>query len=302
MAGIFRIDRINWNAILLCFLAATIFWLFSALNQDHVTELKVPLQLSLDETSFAETAKQPSNIRIKVESKGWTLLAKTLGWQRDALSLTIDDPVAKPYILVTSEKPLIEAVIGDLRILEFLDDTVHLSFDRKKRKKIYLRADMSEARVKQGFAIFETAVIKPDTVTISGPGRLVDQMADTFFVKPVEKRISGKFSKAISINLPDRIQASTNEVLVTFEAVTARLVEKMVPLRIEQGTLRRKSKGIPNNVHVQLLIPEEMNPALLAAGHAILSVNVKGPTQQVPVLVGFPEKLRVVQVDTVNIQ
>lgn len=302
MAGIFRIDRINWNAILLCFLAAAVFWLFSALNQDHISDLNIPLRIAVDETKFAESQAHPPFIRVQVEGKGWTLLAKTLDWQPDIFSPTIEDPVATKFILLTSFQNQLRYGLGDLRILQIYGDTLHLSFEKKKTRVIRLRADLANVQVKQGFGIFESAVVNPDTAVISGPASIVDQVSDPFFLKPVEKRANGNYSKVVDLDFPERISSKSPKASVQFKAIPAQEINRMIPVRIESGILRWKRKGTPDSVRVYFLIPQEMNPSALHTVYASISVKGKEPVYGKPALMGLPENVKVIRVDSVKIR
>lgn len=136
MAGIFRFKRINWNAALLCFLAASVFWFFSELNQEHLSALDVPVTIVTDYSKFVETSGKPYRVRIQVEGKGWEMLSKQL-WKRiDPLTLDVSDPVAQPIILTQPLAQSIREVLEGLRIVHIQSDSIQIFYQLKKSESL----------------------------------------------------------------------------------------------------------------------------------------------------------------------
>src|SRR5687767_8995754 len=44
--------RRNWKAVALCIFAATVFWLFNALNKSYTTNINLPLTFDYDQDSY----------------------------------------------------------------------------------------------------------------------------------------------------------------------------------------------------------------------------------------------------------
>ncbi len=83
----------NLKIVLLCVLAATTFWFFSALNKtDYTTRLDYPIVFSYPTDSTYLLSQLPENISVQVSGGGWHLLRKTLLVNTRPVQITLDEP------------------------------------------------------------------------------------------------------------------------------------------------------------------------------------------------------------------
>ena len=99
---IFRFNRRNWKVVVLCILAATIFWLFNALNKTYTTNITFPLEFDYDKETFVAVQPLPSNVRINVKGIGWDLFRRSAGLKVPALSIPLERPSEIKKIVATA--------------------------------------------------------------------------------------------------------------------------------------------------------------------------------------------------------
>ena len=299
MAGSFGFNRINWNAMALCILAATVFWLFSALNKDHVSTLAVPLQVVVNDSLYIAIARNPESIKVQVEGKGWDLLVKQFGWRLDPLTVRIENPVAQTFLLTQSMVRQIREATGNLRILHFTTDTLHFRYDEKTTRQVQISADLSAIRYKKGYDVLDSVTIQPNTISITGPSYLINKITDPLIIRPSENRVSGKFQKNIRPDLPERSVSSPGELKVSFDAILVKEISLMIPVRYPPKKIRSREKAFIDSIQIRLLIPEEMDPATLKSVSADL-LNVKTANARI-IFNGLPSRVRLIHADTLSI-
>ena len=292
MAGSFGFNRINWNAMALCILAASVFWLFSALNEDHTSTLDFPLDIRVDQSSFIPVAKNPQFVSVQVEGKGWELLARQLTWRQDPISLEIENPVVQPYIVTKTLEKRVRASIGDLRMIQFISDTLLLQFEDKKSRTVSVVADLSDVQFKKGYDILDSVKMTPSKISITGPASEVIEIGDTIVVKISQRRFSGKFEQSVRAPLPALTQSEPKMILVSFDAVRVKEISMMLPIRNSRAFRLRSS----DSIRVRLMLPEEMKEKSLSGLSA--EVSKTAPGIFVSSINGLPASVRIIQSDT----
>ena len=93
--NIFRFNRRNWRAVVLCVFAATIFWFFNALNKSYTTNINFPLSFDYDRDNFVPVRNLPAQVRLNVTGNGWDPTDPTWGnaWENQALFGFDDRPL-----------------------------------------------------------------------------------------------------------------------------------------------------------------------------------------------------------------
>src|SRR5687767_9682749 len=90
--NLLRFNRKNWKAVVLCVLAATVFWFFNSLNKRYTTNITFPVTFDYDDENYIAVKPLPSSVRINVTGVGWDLFRRSLGIKIPPLVIPIDRP------------------------------------------------------------------------------------------------------------------------------------------------------------------------------------------------------------------
>ena len=52
IGNMLRFDRANWKAVMLCFFAALVFWLFNAFNKNYAANIRFPLRFEYNQWAY----------------------------------------------------------------------------------------------------------------------------------------------------------------------------------------------------------------------------------------------------------
>ena len=116
IGNLFRFDRANWKAVVLCFVAAGVFWLFNAFNKTYATTIKFPLHFDYNHDKFVPVTPLPNHININVSGNGWDLFRNQLGLKLPELTISLERPLEVKKIVGATLPPLFQHQMGKLQI------------------------------------------------------------------------------------------------------------------------------------------------------------------------------------------
>lgn len=280
----------------LCILAASVFWLFSALNEDHSSTLEIPLGFETDEASFIPVGKNPRMVTVRVEGKGWELLGKQLNWRKDQLIVPINNPVMQPYIITRTLEQPVRDNIGSLRLVQFISDTLFLHFENRITRSLSVSANLSDVQFKKGYAILDSVKINPARIKITGPSSEMNQVSDPVILSVTQRKFSGKFQQSIRPKFTGLIKSEPAAVSVFFEAVRIKEISVMIPVAGNRKAFKPQRTQKSDSIRIKLILPEDMPEAFLRNLYAEISKTDSGDF--ISSVNGLPPRVRVIQSDT----
>lgn len=302
----FQFNRTNWKAIILCFLAAAIFWLFSAFNKNHTTTIRFPLRFEFDSQRFVAVNPLPHHISINVSGSGWELFRKSLGIKLPELVIPLERPSETKKILTTTITPMLTSQLGGLQIIYMVTDTLQVHLDEKMSKTFRLSIDLSKVRYREGFGNVGLVEVVPDSVIIDGPQSIINSIPDTIILPVSAKQISKSFRDELEVPLFNSESVNRNPPVISV-SVEVGLVEAFeVKLKVKTINRPRALKSFfTDSVKVILLIPVNQSEDLrgkLSQVNAILDLKdtQRGSHQIYPKIIGLPIYAQVVSIDSVS--
>lgn len=154
---------------MLCFVAASTFWLLNALNKSYNTQTSYPIRFVYDENELIPIKPLPEEVSINVTGKGWKLLRKSLRLEVQPAEVYIRDLPRNNYLLGSALRPALVNALDGLQLNFVVTDTVYFDFDPKVEKRIALRLDPSQKLTDNQHVVVGPVQIKPDSVTFTGP-------------------------------------------------------------------------------------------------------------------------------------
>ncbi|MCX8491126.1 MAG: hypothetical protein ORN54_08670 [Cyclobacteriaceae bacterium] len=301
LGNLLRFDRANWKAIVLCVLAASIFWLFNAFNKKHVTTIEFPLRFEFDQEKFVPIDELPDRIGINVSGNGWDLLRNQFGVKVRSLVIPLDRPIETTKIVSASLISLLQPQLEKLTINFLSSDTLRLRLDEKDFRKFKINPDFTDFSFEEGFGRTSPVVILPDSVVLTGPKSQLHQMPDFVSVKIRGESINQNISEQVEIFMERlNIFVEPPSVKVMFEV--GRVIDFKATLK-----LTTKMKTLPSDsIDVWFRIPakrEDEFKNALAEMTAIVSVQTLDQDGVVkPAIQNNPAYAELIRMDTVRIK
>ncbi len=304
--NLFQFNRTNWKAVVLCLLAAAIFWIFNAFNKNHSSTIRFPLHFEYDSQRFAEVTPLPHHISINVSGSGWDLVRKSLGIKLPDLAIPLERPLETRKILTSSLTHIVSSQLGGLQINYMVTDTLRIHLDEKTSKTFKLSIDLSKIKFREGFVNTGVIDIRPDSLVIDGPKTIVNSLPDTIVLPVNGTQVSKSFQDEIEVPLFNSVSITRNPsvVRIKVEVGPVEMIETKIKVRVVNQPRRLKS-FFTDSVKVLIQIPAAQSGDLrsrLSQVNAILDLKntVKGSYQIYPSLAGLPIYARVVSIDSVS--
>ena len=305
--NLFRFNRTNWKAVSLCFLAATVFWFFNALNKNYATNVRFPLQFEFDQKKFAPSKRLPQDIYVNVSGKGWDILRKNLGLKLPTMMIPLEHPVETKRIVGSTLPPLLASQLGNLKINHIVTDTLYLSIEPKDSIKMKVVIDLTNITFKKDYGRTSPIVVLPDSIQLQGPKSRLQNLADSIVVSLAEKKLSSNFREQLEIPDNESIKRNPPVVEVMFEVGEVIEVEQKLKLDlINIPTAARVNLGM-DSISCWVKIPKSRvdDFGQVATGvKAVLDLKDarNGARKALPAIVGLPSYASIVRTDSVRLR
>ncbi len=222
----------NLKIIVLCVVAATTFWFFSALNKsDYTTKIAYPVTFQYDTDSTVLLGELPDNVIVDVTGGGWNLLRKTFSIDSPPIIVELEEPTKTPFILGSSLTPNIsEKLEGDLRLNYVATDTIFLKIEKKAEKEIVLTIDSLLIDLADNYRVISPVTIVPKTIRVTGPETQISEVPDTLMIQIPEDEISKNYEETLPLTYDDApyIRLMPNQAEIRFEVASFMLLTQEV--------------------------------------------------------------------------
>src|SRR5574337_1859102 len=141
--SLFRFDRANWKAVVLCELAAIVFWTFNAFNKNYSANVRFPILFEFNGDRYTPADHLPKTINLNVTGIGWELFRKYLGFKVPQLIIPLERPSEIKKIVAGGLLPVVSAQIRNLKVNFVATDTLYLRIDKRDAHRYKLVADIS---------------------------------------------------------------------------------------------------------------------------------------------------------------
>lgn len=305
--NLFQFNRTNWKAVILCLLAASVFWLFNAFNKSHSSTIRFPLHFEFNNQQFVAVSPLPHEITINVTGSGWDLIRKTFGMKVPDLVISLDRPLETKKIPATALTPVLISQLRGLQINYILTDTLYLNVDEKISKTFKLSANLNRVKFREGFGNISAVKLSPDSVVIDGPKSIISTIPDTIVLMVQGKQISKSFHDELEVPLynSESINRNPPVISVKVEVGPVEQIGKMIKLKAVNQSQGLKSY-FTDSVKVIIQVPvnkkEDLRQKLsqLNAMLDLRNVITRGSYQLLPKIIGLPIYAQVVSIDSVS--
>ncbi len=215
---------------------ALFFWLLVKLSQTYRSEKSVALYFALPQGKVF-SVMPPKDITATIQGTGWELLYEYL--KSPQISLYYDlQKVQDNFALSRGQlrsEILSRLSSSGMTIVELNYDDIVLPLEQKETKQVpvHLRARLSFA---PGYQLQHSPVLSPDSVTLTGPGSALAQIAHW----PTDSLILSDLRGAVTQNVrlghpPDGIWLQPNQIKVDIKAEQYSEKSFWVPVRLHRA-------------------------------------------------------------------
>ncbi|MEM6842978.1 MAG: hypothetical protein AAF632_12185 [Bacteroidota bacterium] len=255
----------NLKVVILCVIAATTFWFFSALNKEgYTTRIRYPVNITYpSDSNIYLLSELPEDVTVQVTGGGWDLLKKSLRLNTSPVEISLDTPTQTKYILGQSLTDQISTQLDNLVLDQIVTDTLRINIDSTQSRILSVAIDPQSIQLVENYRMVSDT-ISPSQIEVWGPASLIQQLSDTLQLSMDDQEISGKVETTLDIPVIDqRIEAYPDEVMVN---VTTELYTKVdhktsvIPVNFPEDSTLYLSQDY---VTISFWLPDDLiSPAL----------------------------------------
>jgi len=285
---------------------ALLVWLHVATEKDYTYDLYLPVsEISLND-SLTLASQPPGSVLVSVSGTGKALLRKK--WRERGLRINASElRTGDHQVTLSPDNTTLVGAAIDHTLVEILSPVrLTLHVDRLGSVTVPVVGNY-EATAADGFAIADPVIIRPDTVTVTGPQSVLSEI---YQVPTEQKRLSSLRTDArlsLPLVLPPLygLTVDPDTVLVQFTVLPVKTVTfENVPVRLFNSPPDSDFIAIPPSVTVALSGPPDDIDLLPAASiTASADYRTRGASGRAAIRIDHPPafQLKELSADSVRI-
>ncbi len=257
--------KIDKDAVIFSFflLLSFVLWYLNSLEKDVDYDIKYPVRyvnLPEDRVLYED---MPARLELYLKGTGYSILKlklagnhlplvldiSTINYRRVAGSRTLS------YYIITSG--LIPKLKNQLRaecqITSIRPDTLFFSFDRIITKRVQVVADV-EIMTERQYLVKGNIIVKPDTISIVGPKRILDTVKTIKTRYRKLKGVSGTVNMSVALAASKEYKVSDKKVFIEIPVEQFTEAEIHVPVKILNRPDSINIRIFPDVVTVKCLV------------------------------------------------
>jgi hypothetical protein len=264
VAKLFRIKLDRRVMVFLFFVVvATIFWFLNVLGLEYTTSLRYPVRYTNFPENKVIVGELPSSLDLTVNAYGYTLVKYYVSRQLlpivfDVGSFSLnelpDTETSNFYILSSVARTRIAGQLGaDIEILDIEPDTLYFNFTEIVSRDLPVRPVL-DLEFQPQFMLKGNITAEPDSITVSGPGSIIDTMNYVPTQLLSLKNLNKSVSEDVSIQDFNLLSYSVNRTRVHIPVEQFTEASIRVPLEIINIPEGMRVKTFPSDITVSYLV------------------------------------------------
>ncbi len=233
---------------MLCFVAASTFWLLNALNKSYSTPTTYPIRFVYNDQNLVPLMPLPEEVMINVTGKGWKLLRKSLRFEVQPADIYIRSLPRNNYLLGSALRPSLVNVLDGLQLNFVVTDTLFFNFDERITRTLPLQVDRKQQLTEGRYTVVGPIRIQPDSITFVGPSSMVDSLPNPFLLRMPDQRLTAPATMEIPI-------AYDNQPLVKADISSAAISVNVRGLLQEERQIQPELVNVPAGASLALTSP-----------------------------------------------
>lgn len=307
--SIFRllhVNKKNWRPIVLCILAATIFWFLNSLNESYTTNISFPLKFDYDAEGYIPVDPLPHQLSVNVTGMGWDLFRRSLGVKVPPLVIPLERPSAVKKIVGSTLPALFSGQLEGLQINFVVNDTVYLNIEPKGRRWLKLSIDSVQQYIRKDYGIVGGYDILPDSVLVEGPVNAITDLPEPFALSLSDRNIDDDYDEEINVSFPQSESVTSDPPRVNVRFKVEEFVEITDSVRLElinvPGSARPEMQvdKLPLTVRIERSGRSSIQWDSVAAVVDLAAFR-RGKIKVKPVITGLPPDAKILSIDSIRI-
>ncbi len=261
----FKIEKLKNDkrivVFFICLLIATALWFLNALNKNYTTTVSYPVKFVSPPANQFVSNKLPQKLELQVEAHGFTLLRHKLSLSFSPIVLNLThitrdmESESGKYSIRSTEliNTVSDQISNEITVSNIRPEYFTLILDSLKTKLVPVRFN-AKLDFKPQFNLKDPVTVVPDTVSITGPGILLDSIIflETEF-KSYEK-LETEVSHIVPIQHPEKTTVTPEKVTVKIPVEKFTEKEVKIPVLIKNKPENIKVKLFPSDVTISILV------------------------------------------------
>lgn len=239
-----------WRVVVLCFVAASTFWLLNALNKPYSTQTTYPVRFVYNDQRLVPISPLPEEVEVNVTGRGWKLLRKALKVEVQPAEVYIRSLPRNNYLLGSALRPALVNSMDGLQLNFVVTDTLFFNFNEQVTRRIPLQLDPKQRVTDERHALLRPVQVMPDSITFRGPSSMVDSLPNPFLLRLPITNLTEPAKIAVPIEFDNR------------SLVKADISEATVAVRVKP-LLQRELQVAPELVNVPLRTEVTLRPKVV---------------------------------------
>jgi YbbR domain-containing protein len=293
------------QVVLVCLFFSIICWFLIALSKEYVAHIKFKLRYEEVPVNHVIVNTLPATMKLAVKTSGFRVLSYRFDINSEPVIIDVNSKLPAVDQVPNEVALPARALAGDFsphlgdefQILSYAPDTIFFSFRKKSEKRVPVHL-VSDIRFSKQFDNVSTAVITPDSVTVSGPA---EQMKALKYVETEPLKITNAketVHKKVSLAIDKGLIADVKEIEVLIKVDKFVEGTVVVPLRTAHVKERFTMKLSQPNVKVNFLVARaDKNQTSASLFDAVVEPDTKDKGRAKVNLIKKPQYIHSVTLD-----
>lgn len=232
-------------------LLSVLLWVFVSFSDEFSVTLNLPTQVVDIPEQMSVSSVSSNNVSIGLKGTGWELAPHTLG--RDP-SFIIPSPLeaGENEISIRNALAANSWLSSTLQLAEITPEKVIIKIENTKSKMVGI-VPLISLSYKAGYGLVSPVNIDPDSVLITGPESLIDQISIVNTEGSVQRDLEGQSSAILKLDQQTYVQTNISECKVDFN------VQKIVDKTFDDLVI--STKNLPSRYEL-ILSPTKLSVVL----------------------------------------
>ncbi|NQY05929.1 MAG: YbbR-like domain-containing protein [Flavobacteriaceae bacterium] len=288
----------------LFFFISLLLWFFTKLSDTYTVEQEVALEF-YNIPNEKQVNNQALKVPLQISASGFRLLGLNVINKTIKVDIINDLKVDKGQYFWLPESNLgkIKESFDGLRDINLIStDPILIDIGENAKKKVAIKL-MQTLSFKNGYEIRDRITIKPDSVEVYGPSKVLDSISYIETESLIMEDLEDNISVSLGLNSEEKIKLSQKEIEVSALIEEYVYNELSIPIRVINTPEELKVNIFPKEVKVSFRSPISFyNKLEVNDFHLVCDFAEKELSTMKIKLTEFPNQLKDIKVKNNNVE
>lgn len=230
---------------------SVLLWVFISLSDEYFYNVKLPIQFTDIPSGFAVSNYSEDEISISLKGQGWQLAQLTFG-SNPEFNLSVDQQPGTHTVSLRNALDRNRWLSSSVQINEFSPTELTYKIEEVAEKKLPVVPDI-DLKFKEGFGLISEIVTVPESVVVSGPQSLIEDLDNIRSVRKTYSALDRSVVENLHLNTIENLNFDEEAVKVSFNV--QKIVDKEfqnIPVEIVNIPPSKNLTVYPDRVNVIL--------------------------------------------------